>query len=285
MQHRASLNARSRQGNTQTADPNNAAASNARPAVKRRDYLYRGYLHCGLCQRRMWGNARRRSSYYTCQPAHQRSASIPADHLPSVYLGEPAPHQALTQFLGHAVFGPDRAEYWRHCLQAAADHEDNPRPPHAERVAELEADTAISNAASTARSLTSKRTTPTPASGATSPPASPTSKAPSPNADATSRRCKTRSPPSHHNPTTSSPFSTSSHCSPTYPRAATPTLRQPPTPTHLPPQRQTIDVDITLADLTTNGEQTDETMSQVWLAPPAGIEPATVGLEVRCSVR
>ncbi|HZD00406.1 MAG TPA: zinc ribbon domain-containing protein [Actinomycetes bacterium] len=80
MAARAAANHRTRQG--------------ARPA--RREYLYRGLLRCGICGLRMWGNHRRRSVYYSCQPSHRRSANIPADHPPHVYLGEPTLHEAVT---------------------------------------------------------------------------------------------------------------------------------------------------------------------------------------------
>src|SRR6266511_3876728 len=62
------------------------------------EYLYRGILRCGICGLRMWGNHRRSSVYYSCQPSHQRSANIPAGHPAHVYLGEPALHEAVTGF-------------------------------------------------------------------------------------------------------------------------------------------------------------------------------------------
>ena len=70
VQARAVSNARSRQGVT---------ATEARPAA-RTNYLYRGLLHCGICGLRMWGNHRRTSTYYSCQPSHQRSKDIPVGH-------------------------------------------------------------------------------------------------------------------------------------------------------------------------------------------------------------
>ena len=91
----------------------------ARPTAKR-DYLYRGLLRCGICGLRMWGNHRRNSTYYSCQPSHQRTQDIPADHPPHVYLNEQRLNDALLPFLATALFGPERTDYWRHALDAAA---------------------------------------------------------------------------------------------------------------------------------------------------------------------
>lgn len=79
-------------------------------------YLYRGRLRCGLCGRRMWGNHRRTSTYYSCQPKG-RAASI-HDHPANVYLNEKRLNTAVFGFLNTTVFGPDRADYWRDCITA-----------------------------------------------------------------------------------------------------------------------------------------------------------------------
>jgi DNA invertase Pin-like site-specific DNA recombinase len=75
--HRAAHNMRSRQGDRP------AEAANGRG---RAVYLYRGRLRCGLCGQRMWGNHRRNSTYYSCQPKG-RAATI-YDHPANVYLNE-----------------------------------------------------------------------------------------------------------------------------------------------------------------------------------------------------
>ena len=110
------------------------------PAEPRRraEYLYRGLVRCGLCQLRMTGNTRRKTAarYYFCYP-HKRSAKIPAGHPPTIYLGEPGLHEAITAWLSHAVFGPDRARYWQECLDAAGVHEQQRRAPTAGRLAEI----------------------------------------------------------------------------------------------------------------------------------------------------
>ena len=110
---RAKANERSRQG---------VPATVARPTAKR-DYLYRGLLRCGICGLRMWGNHPRRTTYYSCQPSHQRSKDIPAGHPQHVYLNEQRLDDALFPFLATALFGPGRADYWRTCLEAGTEPE------------------------------------------------------------------------------------------------------------------------------------------------------------------
>ena len=130
IQARAKANERSRQS---------VPATIVRPTAKR-DYLYRGLLRCGICGLRMWGNHRRRSTYYSCQPSHQRSKDIPVDHPPHVYLNERRLNDALFPFLATALFGPDRTGYWRACLESAAEPER--AAPAKERAEEIEAEIA-----------------------------------------------------------------------------------------------------------------------------------------------
>jgi site-specific DNA recombinase len=111
VQARAKANERSRQG---------VPATVARPTAKT-NYLYRGLLRCGICGLRMWGNHRRNTTYYSCQPSHQRSKDIPADHPPHVYLNEQRLNDALLPFLATALFGPERTGYWRHALDATGE--------------------------------------------------------------------------------------------------------------------------------------------------------------------
>ena len=127
---RARANERSRQA---------MPATTARPTAKR-DYCYRGLLRCGVCGLRMWGNHRRQTTYYSCQPSHQRAKDIPADHPPHVYLNEERLNDALLPFLATALFGPERTGYWRTCLDAAAEPES--AAPTKERAAEVEAEIA-----------------------------------------------------------------------------------------------------------------------------------------------
>ena len=119
------------------------------PAAERTrtEYLYRGLVRCGICGLRMSGNIRRRTGrrYYFCYPHKQRTAKIPPDHPPTVYLGEPGLHEAITSWLSYAVFGPDRSTYWRQALAASTDQEHNRRAPVAARLAETTADVAELN--------------------------------------------------------------------------------------------------------------------------------------------
>jgi site-specific DNA recombinase len=128
VQLRAKANARSRQS---------VPATDARRTA-RTNYLYRGLLHCGICGLRMWGNHRHTSTYYSCQPSHQRSANIPADHPKSVYLNEARLNDAVLGFLGTALFGPKRLEFWKHVLDVA--DEPDKGAPAASRVAEVESE-------------------------------------------------------------------------------------------------------------------------------------------------
>ena len=86
----------------------------------------------------MWGNHRRQTTYYSCQPSHQRSKDIPADHPPHVYLNEQRLSDSLLPFLATALFGRERTGYWRTCLEAAAEPER--AAPAKERAAEIEAE-------------------------------------------------------------------------------------------------------------------------------------------------
>ncbi len=130
VQLRAKANSRSRQ---------HVTATEARPTA-RTNYLYRGLLHCGICGLRMWGNHRRNSTYYSCQPTHQRSSNIPEGHPKHVYLNEARLNGALLDFLGTALFGPERRGYWERCL-TVADEPGREAPP-ASRVAEIESEIA-----------------------------------------------------------------------------------------------------------------------------------------------
>jgi site-specific DNA recombinase len=127
---RAKANERSRQA---------VPATVARPTAKR-NYLYRGLLHCGICGLRMWGNHGRRCTYYSCQPSHQRSKDIPAGHPAHVYLNEQRLSDALLPFLATALFSEERTDYWRAGLEAAAEPQS--AAPAKERAQEIEAEIA-----------------------------------------------------------------------------------------------------------------------------------------------
>ena len=88
----------------------------------------------------MWGNHRKSSVCYSCQPSHQRSKNIPADHPAHVYLGEPILHEAVASFLSTAVFGPERQTYW--CPLLAVSEVKQSAAPAAERMKEVTAEVA-----------------------------------------------------------------------------------------------------------------------------------------------
>jgi site-specific DNA recombinase len=128
VQVRAKANMRSRRG---------VPATVARPRA-RNDYLYRGLLRCGICGLRMWGNRKRNVIYYSCQPSHQRAKNIPADHPSHLYLNEHRLNDSLIPFLAVSLFSAQRIDYWRQCLEAAAEPEH--RAPETERAKEMEAE-------------------------------------------------------------------------------------------------------------------------------------------------
>jgi site-specific DNA recombinase len=112
----------------------NVRVRRARAAVDGADgsgrtgYLFRGLLVCGICGLRMWGQ-RPTSRCYRCQPSHQRSTGIPPDHPATVHIGEKSLLRAVADWLGRAVFGPDRTDYWRAALAASAQPKAaRPRP-------------------------------------------------------------------------------------------------------------------------------------------------------------
>jgi hypothetical protein len=84
----------------------------------------------------MWGKTRPSGVYYQCQVTHQRSANMPADHPATVHLSEAKLNRAVLDFLATAIFGPEREEYWRHCLTMA--NEDQTNWPVENRRLELE---------------------------------------------------------------------------------------------------------------------------------------------------
>jgi len=99
-----------------------------------------GFPRCEICGLRMWGNHRRSTTHYSCQPSHQRSKDIPVGHPPHVYLNEQRLNDALLPFLATALFGPKRTDYWRHALDDAAEPERT--APARERAEEIEAEVA-----------------------------------------------------------------------------------------------------------------------------------------------
>ena len=130
LQARAKANMRSRQG---------VPATVARPRA-RNEYFYRGLLRCGICGLRMWGNRKRDVIYYSCQPSHQRAKNIPAGHPSHLYLNEQRLNDSLIPFLATSLISAHRIDYWRLCLEVAAEPEHC--TPATERAKEIEAEIA-----------------------------------------------------------------------------------------------------------------------------------------------
>jgi hypothetical protein len=66
-------------------------------------------------------------------------AVVPTGHPASVYLNEADLHRPLLDFLAANIYGPDRADYWRHVLTTI---DDEPGVRAADRTADLRAEIA-----------------------------------------------------------------------------------------------------------------------------------------------
>ncbi|MFD9910133.1 recombinase family protein, partial [Streptomyces sp. NPDC059063] len=83
-------------------------ALNKHPAT-RRTYVLRGLIHCA-CGRRLFGNHRHRTTYYTCWPrANNRGRpDVYAGHPKTLYINEADLLEAIGAFFADRVFGPQR---------------------------------------------------------------------------------------------------------------------------------------------------------------------------------
>ncbi|TGA95460.1 recombinase family protein [Streptomyces sp. MZ04] len=83
-------------------------ALNKHPAT-RRTYVLRGMIHCA-CGRRLFGNHRHRTTYYTCWPrANNRGRpDVYAGHPKTLYINEADLLEAIGAFFADRVFGPQR---------------------------------------------------------------------------------------------------------------------------------------------------------------------------------
>lgn len=81
---------------------------NSHPAT-RHTYLLRGMLHCE-CGRKMFGNARHGTTYYTCYPrANNRGRPDKYQgHPKTIYLREKTILDAVIRFYDDRLFGPNR---------------------------------------------------------------------------------------------------------------------------------------------------------------------------------
>ena len=82
---------------------------NSHPAA-RRTYRLRSYVHCTLCDRRMFGKMGRGNVYYACQKDPNQHSDAPwySDHPVSVLVREDLLISAVSRFFAQRVYGPDR---------------------------------------------------------------------------------------------------------------------------------------------------------------------------------
>jgi hypothetical protein len=98
-------------------------------------------LGCALLTHRRLNACGTGRRYYSCfVHKQQEPRHVPPGHPPTVNLPEPNLHETLTQWLGHALFGPDRVDYWRRCLHATATKTNANKISIPERLAELDAE-------------------------------------------------------------------------------------------------------------------------------------------------
>ncbi len=107
-------NSRTQQGSRPGADPN------THPDTQR-TYPLRSYVHCALCQRRMFGKASKGLSYYVCykDAAHHRDADWYQEHPKALWVRETILLEAVHWFFGERVFGHHRKELLQVQLAAA----------------------------------------------------------------------------------------------------------------------------------------------------------------------
>lgn len=98
----------------------NNASRSERPEERRRKrkYLLRSLLRCGVCGLRMHGDHRRRSTYYVCEEYRRPAGMRLREHPRTVYLREDVAVERVVEFLRTHVFGPERAELLRRELEA-----------------------------------------------------------------------------------------------------------------------------------------------------------------------
>ncbi|WP_460696639.1 recombinase family protein [Nocardia thraciensis] len=108
---------------------------NSHPQTKR-SYLYRSYLSCDHCDRRMFGKTRRVSAYYVCAP---KKGYIPDGHPTggSFFVREDAVTEHLNTFLNQHVFGD-----YRRTLLTTSDIDATTRRDRCQQLAALHRDIA-----------------------------------------------------------------------------------------------------------------------------------------------
>ena len=103
-------------GASQTGSRSTDAASTHPDTA--RVYPLRGYVHCGLCSRKMAGKSpSRKYVYYSCNP---KKGHRPEDHPNTIYVREDVMLDRLQQFFAEHVFGKDRAALLAETLDGTA---------------------------------------------------------------------------------------------------------------------------------------------------------------------
>ncbi|MEU3962941.1 recombinase family protein [Streptomyces buecherae] len=87
-----------------------------------RTYALRSFLFCAICERRMFGKTRREQSFYACAP---KPGYAPSGHPKSLWIRETRLLEPLHEFFATRVFGPERRAMLATALpetQAAEQH-------------------------------------------------------------------------------------------------------------------------------------------------------------------
>lgn len=95
---------------------------------RKRSYVLRSFLRCGVCGLRMDGHYRNGVYYYRCDASKRRHRSlVPEDHPASVYLREDRAGEKVVRFLQNHVFGPERVPLLRASLSTSDPEADERR--------------------------------------------------------------------------------------------------------------------------------------------------------------
>lgn len=95
--------------------PTTARPYHGAPVRKGRTYVLRGRVRCGMCGRRMEGSHQKHKNWYRCQYVTRRGpiAADVAGHPRVLGIKEETILNALLDFLGRRIFGPDRLRLLR----------------------------------------------------------------------------------------------------------------------------------------------------------------------------
>jgi site-specific DNA recombinase len=117
-------------------------ASAARADYAPRTYLLRSFLRCGACGLRMHGRERLGVIYYTCQASRRQATLVSPDHPRMVYVREDRAVARVVEFLQTHLFGPGRREGLARALEET-DPERDGHHDEAERLRSELAEVAV----------------------------------------------------------------------------------------------------------------------------------------------